>query len=299
MTQTAFVVTAENSTIVPEHRLVLKLLRHGLAVTSRLAPGLARRWATHLFCKPPRHPRPEVEQNWLSRGEACALMVRGRSVAAWRWGQGGPKVALVHGWGGRGSQLWAFIAPLLDAGCEVWAFDAPGHGENRSRYASLVHFAQTLQALDARCGGLQAVVAHSLGGAATSFALARGWLAAERVVLIGTPNDFEGYSRLFAQVTGLTESVRQAMLRHLEHRLGIRWEEVQGSHHARLNRVPALIIHDREDREVPLSSGELIASHWQGAQLMVTEGLGHRRILRDEAVVRRAASFALAGPKVG
>ena len=50
--------------------------------------------------------------------------------------------------------------------------------------------------------------------------------------------------------------------------------------------MPALVVHDRGDREVPFEHGETLARSWPGARLMVTEGLGHRRILRDPEVVR-------------
>jgi pimeloyl-ACP methyl ester carboxylesterase len=58
-------------------------------------------------------------------------------------------------------------------------------------------------------------------------------------------------------------------------------------------RAPALVIHDRSDREVPFASGEAIARAWRGAELLATEGLGHSRILRDPATVDRATRFVL------
>jgi pimeloyl-ACP methyl ester carboxylesterase len=45
-----------------------------------------------------------------------------------------------------------------------------------------------------------------------------------------------------------------------------------------------LVIHDADDDEVPLADGRQIAELWPGAAFTTTNGLGHRRILRDEAV---------------
>jgi hypothetical protein len=42
---------------------------------------------------------------------------------------------------------------------------------------------------------------------------------------------------------------------------------------------------------VPWKQGEHLARHWRGARLMSTEGLGHRRILQEEAVTQAAADF--------
>lgn len=272
--------------------------RVGLGIASRVAPGVARRWATHLFCTPPRHPHPPVEQDWIARGRPFEVTARRRRVAGWRWGEEsdsretrGRRVLLVHGWGGRGTQLHAFIQPLLDAGYEVVAFDAPAHGFSESRYASMLHFAQAIQAVAEAVGGVNGIIAHSLGGAATNLALSRGWLKTDRVVTVAAPTDFDAYSRYFARQLNVTDRVRDAMQLHLETRLGVPWRDLEGGRLAATQSTPALIVHDRGDREVPFSAAERIASHWPGAVLLPTEKLGHRRILRDPAVVARAVEF--------
>ena len=38
-----------------------------------------------------------------------------------------------------------------------------------------------------------------------------------------------------------------------------------------------------------------LVESWEGAQLTTTEGLGHRRILADDAVVRQVVAFVIAG----
>src|SRR5439155_1645563 len=63
-----------------------------------------------------------------------------------------------------------------------------------------------------------------------------------------------------------------------------------GGHAPRL-RAQALVIHDRDDRHVPWTQGAQVAHLWPGARLMSTDGLGHGRILADDAVTRAAADF--------
>lgn len=55
--------------------------------------------------------------------------------------------------------------------------------------------------------------------------------------------------------------------------------------------VPGLVIHDQDDRDVPIEEGAAVARAWPGAQFVRTTGLGHRRILRDPEVIARAAAF--------
>ena len=55
----------------------------------------------------------------------------------------------------------------------------------------------------------------------------------------------------------------------------------------------ALILHDRDDKHVPLAEGHQVAAAWKGAQFEVTEGLGHTRILRDPSTVALVQKFLM------
>ena len=68
-------------------------------------------------------------------------------------------------------------------------------------------------------------------------------------------------------------------------------ESIQGDRIAPSMRVPLLVVHDRNDKEVPVESGQSISNAWPGAELILTEGLGHQRILRAEPVTNVAVSF--------
>jgi pimeloyl-ACP methyl ester carboxylesterase len=55
--------------------------------------------------------------------------------------------------------------------------------------------------------------------------------------------------------------------------------------------LPALIIHDQDDRDIPWREGEAVARAWPHARFQRTEGLGHRRILRDPEVIDCVVRF--------
>jgi pimeloyl-ACP methyl ester carboxylesterase len=56
----------------------------------------------------------------------------------------------------------------------------------------------------------------------------------------------------------------------------------------------ALIVHDAGDREVPPAAARRLARGWSGAQRVETDGLGHRRLLRNPDVVARVTAFVAA-----
>jgi hypothetical protein len=55
-----------------------------------------------------------------------------------------------------------------------------------------------------------------------------------------------------------------------------------------------LVVHDYGDAEVEHTNGAAIAKAWPRAQLYSTSGLGHRRLLRDSAVIQTVVDFIAA-----
>lgn len=79
------------------------------------------------FLTPAKKPLSESEQALLESATSFSVPFGSVNIHAFRWGTGAT-ILLVHGWGGYGLQLGAFVHPLLKAGYQVLAFDAPAHG---------------------------------------------------------------------------------------------------------------------------------------------------------------------------
>src|SRR5438552_15560826 len=152
----------------------LRFTRAAFRAVQRASPGLAARWAERLFCSPPRRAISERMAAWLAGGRRFDLMVAGRRVAAWSWGDGGPGVLLVHGWGSRGARFVDLGGGLLASGFRVVTLDAPGHGVSSGRLSSGPEFARATLAVATAVRPASALVGHSLGGFASALAVARG-----------------------------------------------------------------------------------------------------------------------------
>lgn len=271
----------------------LRALRLGFRALRALSRDLAFRRAERLFCTPRRHPVPAAEQAVARTGRSFELLSGGLKVRGYAWGEG-PRVVLLHGWEGRGSQLHAFVGPLVEAGFSVLALDAPGHGRSAGHTSGPVDFARALESLAREAGPLHAVVAHSLGSVATTFAIGEG-LRLSRVVLISPPATPSRFYTGLLEMLGFPGNAFQPALDAFAARIGFAWERVDLKTLATRMRVPMLLIHDRGDRETPYEEGAIVARAWPGAELVSTEGLGHRRILKDEAVVAKTVAFLRTG----
>jgi predicted alpha/beta hydrolase family esterase len=263
-------------------------LRMALAALGKVAPALAARAGARLFLSPGRHGARSGRDR--SRGGDAFLVPVGReTVLARRFGEG-PAVLLVHGWGGRGSQLAPFVEPLVFAGCSAVAFDAPAHGGSTGRLTTGIGFAEAVAAVAARVGA-RAAIAHSIGAFGVGWALADG-LALDAAVLIAPARGPVEFFDRFCEALRLHPGVRDATRSRLERRLGVALDDVDLVRRP-ASTTPLLVLHDRDDREVSWSDGDAIARAWPDAALVTTRGLGHRRILRDRSVTARATSFVL------
>jgi hypothetical protein len=61
--------------------------------------------------------------------------------------------------------------------------------------------------------------------------------------------------------------------------------------------VPLLLVHDRDDIDVPWQDATAIARAWPGARMLMTGSLGRCRVLRDPHVIGAVADFMAALPR--
>ena len=284
----------KNSTTVRSQN-ALRLARAALQTAYIFSDDLGTSLAERLFTSPRRHPRPDRERAILATGRRFEISVALRSprwagartqVAAWRWGVG-PTALLVHGWEGRGSQLGALVEPLVTAGLSVVAFDAPAHGSSPGSRLYLTDHADAIIDVAAATGPLHAIIAHSFGAAATLLAHARGGVDAPRNVMLAPNVLIDDAVKKFARMVGLDDADRISLEHSLAAHSGVGVESLRLDRLIGHRDAGLLVIHDREDTEVPLVHGERLAAQWPNAHLALTEGLGHRRILRAPAVIAR------------
>ncbi|UZN03463.1 alpha/beta fold hydrolase [Cellulomonas sp. S1-8] len=271
-------------------RARLAYVRGRLRVLSVVAPRVAGAEAFALWCTLPggtgrrKDYRPHT-------GEVVELTSpRGGRVVAEAWGDG-PVVYLVHGWGGWRGQLGAFVGPLVDAGHRVVAVDAPGHGDSDPsvlgpRRGTLVEVMEALETVGARFGDPVAVVAHSMGTTAASMVLSAGSMRADRLVLIAPNHDFADILGEFARTLRLSDRVQTLLRAALEEFAERPLSDFDLGPLGADGQLPqTLVVHDRRDKETPFAVGRSVAAAWPTATLVATDGLGHQRILRDEATI--------------
>ncbi|MDP1753346.1 MAG: alpha/beta fold hydrolase [Reyranella sp.] len=261
-----------------------------LAAASYVVPALVAPFFRRLMLNPRRHVRPPPV---LALPPADERIDLGDGLVAWRWGRTGravPTVLLVHGFEGNRSQFGAIIDALLARGFAVVTLDVPAHGESAGRELTAVKFIAAIERTLQQLGPMHAVVGHSMGGAMSLFTIAHHG-GVGRVVLVSAPSGLHRELRRFAGAVGLSARGTAAFIASVENHVGRPAADFDVRHIAGKVDLPVLLIHDQNDRQVPVAEAARAAHALPTAELMVTHGLGHNRLLADKAVVTAIVGF--------
>lgn len=279
----------------PVQRLLVPsyILKLGKLLTA-VSPTLASRFAARLFLTPFRYklPQREKEMDAQSRQEIIYVPDIRREIVVYHYGDSPRKVALVHGWSGRGTQLSFLAAALIKNGFSVISFDAPGHGKAPGKISMMPFFSKTLNFLEEQYGPFEAAVGHSLGGMAALKAVKDG-LPLEKLVIIGTANSVTNITKDFAQNMHLSQEVAVKMKSYLDRKFGQDMDNFSGAVSAKEVNTPTLVVHDKDDVDVQVSSAYEIKEELENGELLITSGLGHRRILGNKMVISKIIEFLL------
>ena len=267
-------------------------IRTANQVLGRFAPRFTADLARRLMMRPQQNPPRPWELDALDAAERVTFRF---GLSALRWGSRGPVVLAMHGWKGRPTQFARFAAPIVASGRQLIALEAPGHGRSPGHDVHVVAFAQALVEAAGELRGLEAVIGHSMGGAAAMVALADG-LRAERAVVIGAPAAMTRVLDRYASAIALPDCARSEFFASVDRHVGVPATALDSGVLALSLALPGLVIHDRDDDMVPFAEGEAIARDWRGAEFLATDGLGHRQVLANDAVIARVIAFLDVAP---
>ena len=267
-------------------------LKRSLRLIEGLSPELGMRVAAHIFSKPIKFKLPEKERIALEHCQSGVLEVKeiNETIGCFEWKNKGEKVLLAHGWSGRGTQLYAIAESLHKNGYHVISFDAPAHGKSTGKITNMLQWGAAIKALNNRYGPFDIYIGHSLGSMAI-LKYCEGVSNIKKIVTIGSGDQMRTIFDNFILSVGLKPRTSKRMKAYFEEKYNININEYDASHVVRNQQTPTLIIHDEDDQDIEISCAKSIHDQHPNASLLITKGLGHRRILRDQKVIQKIVSF--------
>ena len=267
-----------------------------IVIAARFLSLISTKWtvafASRLFTTPMKHnlPKRELEMDAKTRQEIIAIPSIGKKIVAYHYGESDRKILLAHGWSGRGTQLVKFADALIEAGYSTVSFDAPSHGKSSGTTTLLPEFVATILELEKQFGPFEAAIGHSLGGMSLLNALRLG-LHIDSLTIIGSGDVIKDILDDFIRQIELKPEFSDLLRIHFEKKHKVSMDSFSSWHSAKLIDIPVLVIHDENDIEVPVKCAVHIKENLRNGKLVITQNLGHRKILGDRKVVEKTINF--------
>ncbi|MGL6266974.1 MAG: alpha/beta hydrolase, partial [Chitinophagaceae bacterium] len=230
----------------------------------------------------------------FGKSELIGFRLHHKKITGYRWNHpSSKKILILHGFESSAYNFERYIKPMIKLGYEVVAMDAPAHGKSEGKTINLLDYIETIAETEKRYGPFDAAMAHSFGGIAISMYLdKRKRKVPLRLVLIAPATETVTAIDSLFRFLQLNDGIRTEFNKLIHQKSG-HWPS-----YFSINRVaphlPANIlwIHDEEDDMTPLADTEPTQkAQYPHIRFLITKGLGHRRIYRDNTVSRIILNF--------
>jgi len=214
-------------------------------------------------------------------------------------------IICAHGWDGRSFNYYKFIPKLQAKGFRVLAPDFPRHGKTEGIESGCHVFGHSINALIRYVNSPVYILAHSLGNAGycinygISTEVERKFV--KRYAGIAIPDKFTDIVEIFENMIGIASRCHPYFLKENNKNLGFDISKMVFGEIVTEYKIPILLIHDKNDKELDFNKAKKSAALLPHKNYKVngeikpcfyeSEGLGHRRILRDDGIVDRVVEF--------
>jgi len=267
-----------------------------IVISSRICAFISSRlvtvYAAKLFTTPIKHkiPKRELEMDSRSIQKTIPISSINKNIMVYEYGKRDKKILLVHGWSGRGTQLFKIADALLEKGYSVVSFDAPAHGKSEGRTTIMSEFIESVLEIEKQYGPFEIAIGHSLGGMSVLNAIKNG-LKVKKAVIVGSGDIVQDILDDFIFKLRLKPEISIRLRDYFETKYQVKMDDFSAYKAAKEIEIPVLVIHDKNDPEVPVKAGTHIHKHLKNGSLYLTEGLGHRKILGNQNVIKKIIEF--------
>ena len=279
-------------------KLAQKLVTNYYRAKLNILASISRKWAANsafdLFCTPLRKPRKKIPPVF-QKAEHLNFELEDYNIHGYRWNHhpNSKKILVVHGFESSSRNFDRYISSLIKKGYEVIAFDAPAHGNSSGKRINLPLYVMTVRKIYEQYGPIEGFVAHSYGGLIVAHFLEtivdNGNI---RAVLIAPATETTSTIDSFFKFLQLGDDVRKEFDKLIYNRSGY-WPDHYSIRRAMYNiKAQVLWFHDEEDDLTPVDDALKVESDKHpNVHFRITRGLGHRKIYRDNKVVKEVLDF--------
>lgn len=290
--QKSFIEMAKKAINPTKSLKIPQIIIISATICALISTKLVTKFAARIFTTPIKHkvPKREFEMDHKSIQQTIYIPAIDKSVVTYKYGNSDRKILLVHGWSGRGTQLFKIADELLQNGYSTISFDAPAHGKSQGKTTIMSEFIAAILEIEKQFGPFEIAIGHSLGGMSVLNAIKDG-LKVNKAVIIGSGDIVQDILDEFIFKLGLKKEIGDNLRDLFEEKYQVKMNDFSAYRAAQKIKIPVLVIHDNDDPEVPVKSGIHIYENLEKGILYLTDGLGHRKILGNQNVIKKTLEF--------
>ena len=273
-------------------RLAIGYIRTKFKLLALVSKEKVAKEAFRLFCTPQIRSVNKVP---LQNAEPVSFMLEDTCIRGYRWNHPQQKKALIlHGFNSAAHKFADYALALSAKGYEVLAFDAPAHGRSGGTMTNGVEYSRMIKQVYEDFGPIDSFIAHSFGGIGLGLALEEiEHDKATRVVFIAPATETtSAVNSAFALLKLNDQKVQEEFHRLIYNISGKEtgWFSIRRA----MRRINASVlwVHDEEDDITPWADAEKVKEdNHPHVRFVITKGLGHQRIYRDDAIKKEVTGF--------
>lgn len=279
-------------------RVVIGYYKTKFKTIGLLSPRKAAESAFRFFCTPyvkkPGNKVPPI----FHKASRLSFELEGITVRGFHWKPAhgtGRKVLVAHGFSSYGYKFEQYVQPLLKEGFEVFIFDAPAHGTSDGKMINAILYKNMLLRVEALYGPFYGFIGHSLGALAISLAMEEmPDNHNKKMILIAPATETSRALRQYCRLLNIKKETQAALETIIESIANRSISHLSVNRAVRQVPIPILWVHDQHDRICPFKDTLPSREHpLPNLHFLVTEGLGHNKIYRDQRVMKEITSFLL------
>jgi len=276
--------------------LAIKYFRTKIKLLSILSTRKAAEEAFRVFSTPQKLPRTKnIRPSAFNHADPLYVKFYGLKIKGYRWNKDKPaKILILHGFSSSAYKFSHYVAPLIEKGYEVIAFDAPAHGSSEGVTINALEYGKLIEIIIKAFGPFNGFIAHSFGGLALSLALEKVPHDEKMKVVFIAPatETTSAIDSAFKILDIQNENVKHDFEKIIKEKSGhsSKWFSMK---RAMQNiKASTLWIHDEDDDVTPLNDALKVKElNLPNVEFHITKTLGHRKIYRDKTVKNLVIDF--------
>lgn len=274
-------------------KIAINYIRAKLNVIAVLSKQKAAKAAMKIFSTPFKKSRKQTPPVF-EKGEKLSFILDDTIIRGHRWNAGKEKkILIIHGFESSSKNFDRYIMPFVKRGCEVLAFDAPAHGRSGGKQVNLLTYVSMLHHIYDNYGPFQSYLSHSFGGLAVTHFLEKvPHDETVNLVLIAPATESTSAIDSFFRILQLGTDIRKEFDQLILDKSGVEPHHYSIRRAIKNIRARILWFHDEDDELTPVADALRVKEdNHSHVEFVITKGLGHRKIYRENMVVKRIVEF--------